>query len=69
MTPSKKIQKEAFQRKVGFRVDSKIPLFVIPEKVDVPGQPVDPGGWFAAAYLRHDLTNGDHVQTAGNEPV
>jgi glycogen synthase len=29
MTPSKKTQKEAFQRRVGFRVDAKIPLFCV----------------------------------------
>lgn len=29
MTPSKKTQKEAFQRRVGFKVDAKIPLFSI----------------------------------------
>lgn len=29
MTPSKKTQKEAFQRRVGFKVDVKIPLFSV----------------------------------------
>jgi glycogen synthase len=29
MTPSKKTQKEAFQRRVGFKVDAKIPLFSV----------------------------------------
>ncbi len=29
MTPSKKTQKEAFQRRVGFKVDARIPLFSV----------------------------------------
>lgn len=31
MTPSKKTQKEAFQRKLGLKVENKMPLFVLPE--------------------------------------
>jgi glycogen synthase len=37
MTPSKKTQKEAFQRRVGFKVDAKIPLFSIGGKVTEEG--------------------------------